>query len=68
MDTVELVHQRKRSEDRTADAPAHPAGEIRLLTAGGLGRRAGLLSASPWESDCPWTTVSITLMATEEAA
>ncbi|EFF88811.1 hypothetical protein SSTG_04681 [Streptomyces sp. e14] len=62
MDTTDLVQLWKQPAARHGAATGHPAGEIRLRSGGGLGRRSQLLGeSSAFRGTSPWTTVSIEL-------
>ncbi|MFE9426943.1 hypothetical protein ACFYNO_28710 [Kitasatospora sp. NPDC006697] len=60
MNTTDLVQLWKQPTTRPGTAAAdHPAGQIRLRSAGGLGRRSQLLGeASSFRNTSPWTSVS----------
>ncbi|CAL9335965.1 hypothetical protein [Streptomyces sp. enrichment culture] len=60
MNTDDLVRLWKQPTTRHDAATDHPAGEIRLRSGGGLGRRSRMLGASSVvRGTSPWTTVSI---------
>ncbi|MFB0617910.1 hypothetical protein [Streptomyces sp. AGS-58] len=60
MNTTDLVQFWKRPSTRHGAPTDHPAGEIRLRSGGGLGRRSQLLGeSSAFRGTSPWTSVSI---------
>ncbi|MEV4615519.1 hypothetical protein AB0K43_23455 [Kitasatospora sp. NPDC049258] len=61
MNTTDLVQLRKQPTSRHGATGDHPAGEIRLRSGGGLGRRSQLLGGSPAfrNTTSPWTSVSL---------
>ncbi|MEU0051296.1 hypothetical protein [Streptomyces sp. NPDC006309] len=62
MNTTDLVQLRKQPTIRHGASTDHPAGEIRLRSGGGLGRRSQLLGeSSAFRGTSPWTSVSIEL-------
>lgn len=62
MNTTDLAQPGKHSTAGNDTTGGHPAGEIRLRSGGGLGRRSQLLGgASAFRNTSPWTTVSIEL-------
>ncbi|MFF5437649.1 hypothetical protein [Streptomyces achromogenes] len=62
MNTTDLVRLWKQPTTRHGAATDHPAGDIRLRSGGGLGRRSQMLGASSaYRGTGPWTTVSIEL-------